>query len=229
MRALLLALTLAACATDPTLAPRDCTPGATSACVCPGASGVQTCTAEGQLSACVCADAGGLADVGAVGDSAASPDVASAPDRQELFDAQETSSMRDGAAEASAEDRPDASVGHDAPDAPICQLHGMGELPRRRCATSADCRGCAELVPGYDWCCGLAGYCENRPPGQCTGDAGIYTPDAPLVNCDRFDWGVRCRTHGDCQAVCEPAGVNRLMWCCHPNGVCNPTRAPICS
>lgn len=50
---------LVACATDPVIAPRDCTPGTTSPCACPGASGVQTCTAEGRVGACMCPDGGG--------------------------------------------------------------------------------------------------------------------------------------------------------------------------
>lgn len=59
--ALLLALALGcSSAVDP---PTRCTPGASVACACPGASGVQTCTAEGVLGACVCADAGPSVDV----------------------------------------------------------------------------------------------------------------------------------------------------------------------
>jgi hypothetical protein len=80
----LLAL-LAACAADPTLTARDCTPGTTAACACVGgATGAQTCTAAGTVGACVCPDAGG-ADVVAVVDAPAAdlgslPDVATGPD-----------------------------------------------------------------------------------------------------------------------------------------------------
>lgn len=60
--ALVLALALG-CAADPALAPRDCTPGTSSPCACPGgAAGAQTCTAEGRVGACVCADAGESSD-----------------------------------------------------------------------------------------------------------------------------------------------------------------------
>lgn len=59
MRALVALLAvLVACSAAPAISPRDCTPGATSACACPGAVGVQTCGADGTLGACVCADAG---------------------------------------------------------------------------------------------------------------------------------------------------------------------------
>lgn len=58
--------TLAAlgCAVDPVTAPRDCTPGASVACACPGASGVQTYADEGVLSACECPDAPASGDAG---------------------------------------------------------------------------------------------------------------------------------------------------------------------
>lgn len=76
MRLALLALLLAACAADPVLPPRDCTPGTTSACVCLGATtGVQTCTASGTVGACLCPDAGGSSDVVKVADAAAATDV----------------------------------------------------------------------------------------------------------------------------------------------------------
>lgn len=58
MRYALAAALLVACSASPALSPRDCTPGATLACACPGASGVQTCEASGTLGACVCADGG---------------------------------------------------------------------------------------------------------------------------------------------------------------------------
>lgn len=74
-----LVLLLAACAADPVIAPRDCTPGTTTSCACPGASGVQTCTAAGTVGACVCPDGGG-ADVVTVGD-APTVDVVAPADR----------------------------------------------------------------------------------------------------------------------------------------------------
>jgi len=68
MRHLALALVLLGCSADPVIAPRDCTPGTTTTCACPGASGVQTCTAAGTVGACVCPDGGGGADAVAVAD-----------------------------------------------------------------------------------------------------------------------------------------------------------------
>ena len=65
-----LLLLCVACSAGPTVAPRDCTPGATAACACPGASGVQTCTAGGTLGACVCADAGARVDATSSSDAA---------------------------------------------------------------------------------------------------------------------------------------------------------------
>lgn len=71
MRVLLISLVaLLGCAVDPAVAPRDCTPGQTAACACPGASGVQTCDEGGVLGACLCPDAGS-ADVVAVADAPA--------------------------------------------------------------------------------------------------------------------------------------------------------------
>lgn len=74
MRHLALALLFAACSSSPTVAPRDCTPGATSACVCPGANGAQTCSAEGRLGACVCPDAGARVDAASSSDAGALQD-----------------------------------------------------------------------------------------------------------------------------------------------------------
>ena len=168
------ALLISACATDPALAPRDCTPGTTTGCVCPGvlASGVQVCSADGQLGACMCPDAGGLADVVAVGDSAASPsDANSPPDRQEIFDAQETSSMRDGAAEASAVDRPDvqpdrAMVDVTRPDDVVTTCTGGNKHP---CRTNLDCQTqCLPHPSAWMWCCTMGGECfaTSRPVCQ---------------------------------------------------------------
>lgn len=71
--ALSIIVVLLGCAVDPAIAPRDCTPGQTAACACPGASGVQACDEGGVLGACVCPDAGSAPDVVPVDRSA--PDV----------------------------------------------------------------------------------------------------------------------------------------------------------
>lgn len=104
MRHTLALVLLVACSASPALAPRDCTPGATVACACPGASGVQTCGADGTLGACVCADAGIAEDarpaavdapsVPDVGADAGSPalDAPGPQDRPQGPDAAETGS-----------------------------------------------------------------------------------------------------------------------------------------
>ena len=76
MRHILALLLLVACSASPALSPRDCTPGATSACACPGASGVQVCAADGMLGACACADGGAPIEDA----PPSSEDVARAPD-----------------------------------------------------------------------------------------------------------------------------------------------------
>lgn len=75
MRVVALLLALVACSAGPTVAPRDCTPGAVSACACPGASGTQTCSAGGTLGACVCADAGAGVDAASSTDAATPRDA----------------------------------------------------------------------------------------------------------------------------------------------------------
>lgn len=93
--ALAFALALVACSAGPTVAPRDCTPGATSACVCPGSSGVQTCSAEGRLGACVCADAGAQVDV-VTSSSDAALDAPAPTDRPSVADAVDAPPADDG-------------------------------------------------------------------------------------------------------------------------------------
>ena len=118
LAALVLALVVA-CSASPAISPRDCTPGTTSACACPGALGVQTCGAEGRLGACVCGDAGGQVDVPA--DAPVSP--VDAPPALDV--------PTDGALPAldvvTPQDRPQATdAGADAPDA----ADAPGDVPR---------------------------------------------------------------------------------------------------
>ena len=111
-RLVALAAILAACAADPTLAPRDCTPGQTATCACAGASGVQTCGSDGRLGACACPDAGG-ADVVAVIDAPAG-DVASLEDRPTPMDTASVADALDGGEDAPVDD---AMTPDDAPEA----------------------------------------------------------------------------------------------------------------
>lgn len=152
MRAALLALLVVACS-SPSIAPRDCTPGTTSACVCPGASGVQTCTAEGRVGACVCADAGMvLQDAGEL------PDAPPATDRSELPD---VATARDAGLEDAAEARADAPpAATDAATAGDAQVSCEGPIPRR-CSSSAHCQAMC-LPSGVNrlpWCCTPGGEC----------------------------------------------------------------------
>ena len=114
--------TLAACAADPVLAPRDCTPGQTSPCACPGASGVQVCDPDGVLGACACPDGGGAADVAVAQDRPAA-DVMTPEDRP----AADVVTVRDV---ASSPDVVDAGVGRDVvQDAFVCE-------PRQTCGST---------------------------------------------------------------------------------------------
>ncbi len=154
MRAVLLALLLVACS-FPTIAPRDCTPGTTSACVCAAAqaSGVQVCTAEGTLGACVCADAGMvLADTGVL------PDAPPATDRPEFADAV---TARDAGLEDAAEARADVPpTATDAAAAGDAQVSCEGPIPQR-CSSTAHCQAMC-LPSGVNrlpWCCTPGGEC----------------------------------------------------------------------
>lgn len=130
---------LAACAADPTLAPRDCTPGQTAACACPGASGVQTCGADGRLGACACPDAGG-ADVVAVVDAPAG-DAVTAEDHPVPMDVVAVADVVD----SGPVDAPDATVACDAacpdlPNAIAACLSGVCSIAMCR-AGFANCDG----------------------------------------------------------------------------------------
>lgn len=152
MRALLLALALAACS-SPTLAPRDCTPGTTSACVCAAAqaSGVQVCTPEGTLGVCVCSDAGMMqADAGVL------PDAPPATDRPELADAV---TARDAGLEDAALTMGDVPLATDRlePDA----APPTADVPRDAsgCDDASVCGGrCVDLQSDPTNC----GACETR-------------------------------------------------------------------
>lgn len=137
----MLILVLLGCAVDPTLAPRDCTPGQTAPCACPGATGVQTCEAPGELGACVCPDAGSAVDA-VTADTPAQPvDAPPVPD----------------AAPDAPEVAPDAWSPQDAPqDAPAADVvTPPADVPR--------------VCPGVDLMrdvmnCGACGnVCEDRP------------------------------------------------------------------
>lgn len=165
--AALAAVLLVACAVDPAVAPRDCTPGATAACACPGASGVQTCGDDGRLGACVCADAASAPDVAVVAD------VVTAPDRPTTADVVDAGA----AVDVVAEDRAAADVvdAADAPDVRVCE-------PRQTCGS--DCVADYQTDPRH------CGTCFNRcsPRGAnsvatCSGGRCVLGCAAGFVPC----------------------------------------------
>lgn len=159
MRSLLVAALLVACASDP-VAPRDCTPGATNVCACPGGpAGVQTCTAAGTLGACACPDAGGLSDVVDAGppedrpapiDSATAPDVVDAGAGLDVVDAGPARDVVDaGTVAADIVDVGTADVRVDC-NGPVKQT----------CRTNSDCQTqCLPTMNMWLWCCTLGGQC----------------------------------------------------------------------
>lgn len=194
-----LALLLAACAADPVLPPRDCTPGTTSACVCLGAmTGVQTCTASGTVGACLCPDAGGSADVVMVADAAAADhvDVLIGTDPVPL----------------TLTDVVDAGPGLDATDAGGTDLGAETGVGVCRADASACDAGCRDLQndPLHCGACGNvcpAGNAHTRP--VCFAGACTVSCDEGWRNCDR-DMRNGCEVHvavdrmncGGCGGVC---------------------------
>lgn len=239
MRPLLLVALLAlltACAADPVIAPRDCTPGTTSACACPGASGAQTCTAAGTVGACVCPDAGG-ADVVAVVDAPVA-DAVSAPDVVTALDVVDA----DGTDVVSA---PDAVVACDAacPEVPgavtTCEagVCGWACRPGRiDCDRNAengceidgatdplncgDCGTVCPAAPGMVATCS-AGVCGTGPlacstgTGNCDGDVANGC-EADLRNDPRNcgACGTRCAQPANTRAVCSSG---TCATACNPN------------
>lgn len=204
MRYALAAALLVACSASPALAPRDCTPGASVVCACPGASGVQTCGADGTLGACVCADGG-------AGDAADAPPAEDRP-------AVDAAAMDAPPSRADAPPVPDV-----APDAPtpmldagsprdafvapdvVCSIGevicgGGSALSPGRCVDirtdSANCGACGRACPA-PWensapTCRPGGICEfNCAPGWINCDGRIEN------GCERTLDATDCRTCGN--------------------------------
>lgn len=147
------------CIADPVLAPRDCTPGTTTACACLGGSaGVQVCSAEGRVGTCACPDGSAGVDVNAAHDVQLPQDVG---------------------VDAFVTDRPDAQpdgVATNAPDvispSDVVDVAGQdvriycGDLPQR-CGSHAHCTATCEPrgVDRLPWCCSPGGFClaSSRP------------------------------------------------------------------
>lgn len=196
----LLILVLLGCAVDPTLAPRDCTPGQTAPCACPGATGVQTCEAPGELGACVCPDAGSAADVPATDAPAQPVDAPPVPD----------------AAPDAPTDAADAGSPQDAPqDAPAPDVvMSPADVPRTCPGVDlirdvANCGACGNVCPVWPnttaQC--LNGGCSNT----CAG--GFLGCDANYRNGCEVDPLTDSRNCGACRRACAPSQTCR-------NGVC---------
>lgn len=164
---------LVACAADPTLAPRDCTPGQSVVCACPGGTGAQACGADGTLGACVCSDAGAAPDVPAV-DTPAPPDrvTPDVVDAAPTVDAVEPGDVVDVVTDSPAVDVVDAPA---APDVVVCE-------PRQTCG--ADCVADYQTDPRH------CGSCFNRctPRGTnavptCSGGRCVLGCSAGFVPC----------------------------------------------
>lgn len=210
MRIAALLVALAACSASPAISPRDCTPGATSACACPGASGVQTCGADGTLGACVCADAGGVDAVSSRLDVTPFPDrLGSAPD---VVDA----SVAPGA---------DGAVGAaDAPELP--DVVDAGELDAGSTADAG--QGDAECplfvdVASDPMNCGRCGnVCPAGPNemprcnlGGCAGRClpGFQQCDTNVANGCETDINNDARNCGACRNACPSNQVCRTGRC----------------
>lgn len=199
----LLAL-LAACAADPTLTARDCTPGTTAACACVGgATGVQTCTAAGTVGACVCPDAGSGADAVSVVDAPAA-DVVSAPDVVPALDVVDAG-------------------GSDVVDAgPVCDGSLMND--------PANCGACGNACPvranaGVDCNAGTCGFLCRAGFADCdrTHENGCETNTSTNVMscgaCGRFCATGQVCEFGRCKAPCAE-GLTRCDASATSDGAC---------
>lgn len=198
------------CAADP-LPLRDCTPGAVTPCACVGgASGAQSCSTAGTLEACVCPDAGALADVvddATLGDGA---DVATdAADALESPDAPRdvAAPYDDGCSSgrADCDHNPVNGCEVDLSSLANCGACGrscgfVGATARcvaGRCefvaclADRGDCdgnaaNGCETDITRPRSCGTCATYCADRPNavGSCSDDRCLFTCAAGWRDCD---------------------------------------------
>lgn len=196
LRLALALLLLVACSVDPAIAPRDCTPGQTAACACPGASGVQACDATVVLGACQCPDAGSLGDVA---DVAPARDVA-LEDRPDVVTAPDVVDAGELVPDAAAPDVVTADLGpaEDARDAGVCPGVDLQGDPRNCGACGNVCTVYPNEVPHC-----LLGGCSatcTAPFAQC--DTNVANGCETNLQADRMNCG-RCRNACPGSQVCR--------------------------
>jgi len=149
MRALVAILAaLTACAVEPSLSPRDCTPGVSTPCACAdGRSGAQVCQGDGVMGACACLSP---ADAGAAPDAPAAPSDARA---EAATAADALSPVRDAGAPSDSAQEAAPPVPADVP--PACP-------PALRCG--AECMVDAQTDPRHCGGCGIR--CPAPPRGM---------------------------------------------------------------
>lgn len=210
--AALVLVVLVACSAAPVLAPRDCTPGQSVVCACPGGTGAQACGADGTLGACVCPDAG-ASDASAVDTPApfdrVTPDVV---DAAPTVDAGEPGDVVDVATDSGRWAEPDVVCGRDE-----TRCAGGSALTPSYCADlrgdPLNCGGCGRrcqpVRPDTMMAVCFAASCQS----ECM--TGLIDCDGDLANgCERRLSETDCRRCGN---RCPP----RLT--CDLNGRCVPS------
>lgn len=199
MRALLLALTLTACS-SPSIAPRDCTPGQTAACDCPGGgTAVQLCGTDGRLGACMCPDAGELVDV-------------VAPDAPEVDVVVPDTSCGTGRV------RCGAACVDTLADGTNCGTCGRVCGTSSRCVSGTCLEGDAGTVQdagGMDAAVNPVDVPAAGSDVLLGGEVVCRTAEQPILR--------RCNSDNDCEA-CAPF-TSGLPWCCRGTGYCENTSA----
>lgn len=187
MRHLLAAVLAFGCSVSAELAPRDCTPGTTAACVCPGGVvGAQVCDEVGAVGACACP-------------AEAPPVPADAPDGATPVppaDAPAASSS-DAAVTADVAIAPDVVV----PPQPSRDVAACGDgLDSDPMNCGACGRRCPAPGPNTAPVC-VAGRCSHTcAPGMVPcGSMSCADPNAPGFDCRRC--GFQCPSAQSCRIV----------------------------
>ena len=186
------------CAIAPALSPRDCTPGASSACACPGASGVQTCGDDGTLGACACADGGAPVEDA----SPATQDAPLAPS-----DATDAPSPPRDAGAPSEVISDDAGTVRDVPPPP-CRWQTCGTACVRVSDGPLNCGGCGHVCAprfaGADVVCVHGSCVERCREGLVACGSGLCV-EYNLESFDCLRCGSSCPTGYYCQTRATPS------------------------